>query len=311
MSSDDLKDSDITPWSVYLNRRDLLKAAGIGLTSLAIGGGLSQFRAKDLQGPEPRGTDELGSPINPMAHATGFTNYYDVSLEKSRVKDLAQRIETRPWTLEVGGFVNKPQTFDIDSLMTRFIPQQKVRRMRCVEAWSLVIPWDGFPLKDLLDYVEPTSSARFVRFESKYDPSQFLGQQNQAYPWPYVEALRLDEAMNSLTMMAVGMYGQPMPKENGAPLRLVVPWKYGFKSAKAVVKIELTETPPVTFWNLKDPASYGFYANVNPEVHHPRWSQATEHRLGYSLEKIPTLKYNGYGAEVAHMYEDLDQVKNY
>ncbi|MFA5503921.1 MAG: protein-methionine-sulfoxide reductase catalytic subunit MsrP [Vulcanimicrobiota bacterium] len=298
-------EKDVTPQEVYLKRRALLKAVGIGVISMGLGGLLSQVKSSDTVGIKAGGSDEFGNPVNPMNHATGFTNYYDVSVDKRRVQELAQRIRTDEWTLSVGGAVHKPITYNLDDIAKKFPSRQEICRMRCVEAWSVVLPWDGFPLGDLLNASEPMGSAKFVRFESKLDPTQFVGQLNKAYPWPYFEALRMDEAMHPLCMMAVGMYGQPLPKVNGAPIRLVVPWKYGFKSAKAVIKIELTEEQPQTFWNVTNPAAYGFWANVNPDVHHPNWSQASEYRLGFK-EKIPTLLFNGYGHQVAHMYKGMD-----
>ena len=246
-----------------------------------------------------------------MGHAIEYNNYYDLSPNKAKVQELAEFIQTEPWTLEVGGLVTQPRSFSITDLKSEFGSQQKVCRMRCIEAWSVVLPWDGFLLRDLIDFVKPKPEAKFVRFESKLDPSQFPGQKNRKFPWPYVEALRLDEAMNPLAMMATGMYGQPLAKQSGAPIRLVVPWKYGFKSAKAVVKIELVEEQPATFWNITAPTRYGFYANVNPGVSHPRWSQASEFRLGGPNEKRPTLMFNGYEAQVAHMYEGMDLDQNF
>ena len=311
MSEQNIRSDNVTPASTYFQRRDILKAAGVGLASLGLGGVISTLRSGDQVGPSPEGTDELGNPVNPMVHATGFSNYYDVSIDKNSVPRLAKFIQTDPWTVEVGGLVERPQTFSIEDLVSEFGSQQEIYRLRCVEAWSAVIPWDGFKLRSLLEHVGVNPKAKFVRFESKYDPLQFLGQQNLNYPWPYVEALRLDEALNELTMMALGMYGQPLAKQSGAPIRLIVPWKYGFKSAKAIVKIELTEEKPATFWNVADAPRYGFYANVNPDVDHPNWSQAREFRLGNNHNKVPTLMFNGYGRQVAHLYQGMDLVKDY
>lgn len=325
MESDPPTESDITPKEAYFNRRELLRGLGIGLTSLAVGGIVSEVSHRGNPNPsitpatdstpgsqaQELPKDEFGNQVTSPVHATGWTNYYDVSTDNMQIPKLAQHIQTSPWSVAVGGLVNKPETFSIEQLLSKFSTRQRIYRMRCVEAWGAVIPWDGFVLNELLDHVEPTAEAKWVRFESKFDPTQFLGQQDKTYPWPYLEALRLDEAMNPLTMMVTGMYGQPLAKQSGAPIRLVVPWKYGFKSAKAVVKIDLVAERPVTFWNIADPESYGFYGNVNPNVTHPKWSQTSELRLGTGKERFKTLMFNGYEQYVAHMYKGMDLVENY
>jgi sulfoxide reductase catalytic subunit YedY len=223
---------------------------------------------------------------------------------------MAENFLTSPWTLEVYGLVNRPRTFGVEDLLRLFPQEERIYRLRCVEAWSMVIPWNGFPLASLLREVEPTGNARYVRFETLFDPQQMPGLKQPWYNWPYQEGLRLDEAMHDLTLLATGLYGEPMPAQNGAPIRLVVPWKYGFKSIKSVVKIELVAEQPSTLWSSAAPDEYGFYANVNPHVDHPRWSQATERRIG-ELSRRETLMFNGYAEEVAHLYDGMDLSKYY
>ena len=223
---------------------------------------------------------------------------------------LSQDFVARPWTVDVGGLVNKPKTYDVDGLIQKFQPEERVYRLRCVEAWSMVIPWMGFPLSKLLNEVEPTSKAKYVRFEGLYDTQQYPGQKSPFYPWPYQEGLRLDEAMNDLAILATGLYGGLLSNPNGAPIRLVTPWKYGFKSIKAIVKIELVEEQPATLWSSVSPNEYGFYSNVNPNVSHPRWSQASERRIG-EFARRPTLMFNGYEEQVAYLYEGMDLKKSY
>lgn len=322
--------SEITPESIYLSRRKFMlglgaAAAGAVLSACGIGeapGSTSSTAALTPShstpvGLEPgglapeamSGTDELGGKWTPYEQVTKFNNYYEFSTSKTAVTRLAEKFETDPWTVQVEGLVNVPKTFDLDDLR-RFTQEERVYRMRCVETWSMVIPWQGFPLASLLKAVEPTSKARYVRFETLYDPGQMPGQEDEGYAWPYVEGLRLDEAMHDLTILATGLYGHPLLPQNGAPLRLVVPWKYGFKSIKAVVKIELVEDRPVSLWMSAAPREYGFYANVNPDVAHPRWSQAREQRIGEGdLRK--TLPFNGYAEEVAHLYDGMDLAEFY
>jgi sulfoxide reductase catalytic subunit YedY len=223
---------------------------------------------------------------------------------------MATNFKTSPWQVEVGGLVNNPKTYDIDDLRTKFEEEERIYRLRCVEGWSMVIPWLGFSLAKLLKEVEPTSKANYVRFESIYDPGQMPGQNSIWYTWPYIEGLRLDEAMNDLTLLSTGLYGKQLLAQNGAPLRLVVPWKYGFKSVKAIVKIDLVEEMPVSLWMAAAPQEYGFYANVNPDVPHPRWSQATERRIG-EFGRRSTLPFNGYAEQVAQLYKDMDLRVNY
>ncbi|NJM54425.1 MAG: protein-methionine-sulfoxide reductase catalytic subunit MsrP [Blastocatellia bacterium] len=244
---------------------------------------------------------------NSFKEITNYNNYYEFSTNKSAVAEYAKDFVTRPWTVEVGGMVNKPKTFDIEELL-KIEQEERIYRFRCVEGWSMVIPWVGFPLKKLLDKVEPLGTAKYVAFETYFDKTQMPNWRYAGIDLPYVEGLRLDEASHNLTILATGLYGKQMPNQNGAPIRLVVPWKYGFKSIKSVVKIMLTDVEPPTTWNISIPNEYGFYSNVNPDVSHPRWSQATEQRIGeYTRRK--TLMFNGYGDEVAKLYEGMDLKK--
>jgi len=241
----------------------------------------------------------MGDKLTPFEAITNYTNYYEFTTSKEGVTRLAQNFKASPWRVEVGGLVHKPKTFDIDDLL-KFSQEERIYRLRCVEAWSMVIPWVGFPLAKLLKEVEPMSKARYVRFETLYDPEQMPGQKRGGYNWPYVEGLRMDEAMHDLTLLATGLYGKALLPQNGPPVRLVVPWKYGFKSIKSIVKIDLVEEMPVSLWMDTAPHEYGFYANVNPDVSHPRWSQATERRIG-ETKRRETLLFNGYAEEVAHL----------
>lgn len=304
--------SEITPKSLYLSRRDWLKAMGIVSAAVLLNACVPKQGGRTESGigeTRPAPTDEFGDPANTFEQITNYNNYYEFSTDKQAVNRLSAKFQTRPWTVEVGGLVHKPKVYDIEDLL-RFEQVERVYRLRCVEGWSMVIPWMGFELNKLLKEVEPMASARYVRFVALLDPDQFPGQRSPFYPWPYTEGLRLDEAMHRLTILATGLYGELLPNPNGAPLRLVVPWKYGFKSIKAIVRIELTEEQPATFWNTVAPHEYGFYSNVNPEVDHPRWSQRTERRIGESGRR-PTLMFNGYGEEVAHLYTGMDLRVNY
>ena len=240
---------------------------------------------------------------------TNYNNYYEFTTDKEKVAFLAKDFKTVPWTVEVGGLVHNPKTFDLEDML-KFEQEDRVYRLRCVEAWSMVIPWLGFPLAKLLKEVEPMSTAKYVRFETLYDPEQMPGQKGDWYNWPYVEGLRLDEAMHDLTILSTGLYGKHLLPQNGAPIRLVVPWKYGFKSIKSIVKIDLVEEMPVSLWMSAAPNEYGFYANVNPDVSHPRWSQSSERRIG-ELGRRRTLPFNGYAEEVADLYAGMDLAKFY
>ncbi len=312
-----VRSSEITPKSLYLRRRDFIKAASI-LTGGAL---LAACAPTGGSGPSPSDpasvalykgkTDELGDPLNSYDDITNYNNYYEFSTAKDAVNPLSRNFKSRPWTVEVSGMVSNPKTFGIDDLIKMFPQEDRIYRLRCVEAWSMVIPWQGFPLSKLLNVVQPTSSAKFVRFTTLMDPKQLPAEADTGlYPWPYHEGLRLDEAMNDLAILATGLYGSPLPPPDGAPIRLVVPWKYGFKGIKAIVKIELVDTQPNTFWSDIASNEYGFYANVNPNVPHPRWSQASERRIG-EITMRPTLMFNGYGDKVAYLYQGMDLKANY
>lgn len=247
--------------------------------------------------------------LTPFEAITNYNNFYEFDTSKDGVARAAKGFVTRPWEVAVGGLVNKPRVFDIDELL-KFPLEQRIYRLRCVEGWSMVIPWIGFPLNKLLERVEPTSQARYVAFQTLLDPNRMPNQRTGVLKWPYVEGLRLDEAMHPLTIMATGLYDETLPPQDGAPIRLVVPWKYGFKSIKSVVKITLVADQPPTTWNIQTPYKYGFYSNVNPNVPHPRWSQATERRIG-EFGRRKTLLFNGYAEQVAHLYQGMDLVKNF
>ena len=309
--------SEITPEHIYLSRRKFLKAMGIlGVQGalLAACGRAAAPTPTPTPGPSPTSnpvfptlgteSDELGQAVTSREAAFNYCNYYEFTTNKQGVDELAEDFPTDPWKVEVGGLVNNPQTFDLDDLLA-FEQEERVYRMRCVEAYSMVIPWNGFSLAKLLEVVEPTSQAQYVRFQTIYAPEEMPGQNQMNFPWPYVEGLSLAEAMHDLTILATGCYGRPMPAQKGGPVRLVVPWKYGFKNIKAIVKIDLVEEMPTSMWMAINPSEYGFWANVNPQVDHPRWSQATERRLGEAGRR-ETLLFNGYTEEVADLYPDLD-----
>ncbi len=303
--------SEITPKSLYDSRRDFLKAAGI-MTGAALLAACAPTSSASTSSKDPASvaayagkTDELGAPLNSYDDITNYNNYYEFSENKEAVNPLSVNFKPHPWSVEVSGLVNNPKTFAIENLIKMFPQEDRIYRLRCVEAWSMVIPWQGFPLASLLKVVEPTSAAKYVAFTTLMDENQFPAEGNGFYPWPYHEGLRLDEAMNDLTLLVTGLYGSPLPASDGAPIRLVVPWKYGFKGIKAIVKIELVDTQPTTFWKDIAADEYGFYANVNPNVPHPRWLQNSERRIG-ELSRRPTLMFNGYGDKVASMYEGMD-----
>jgi sulfoxide reductase catalytic subunit YedY len=304
-----VKSSEITPYSQYLSRREFMKAAGVltGAALLAACAPAPTETSVPATPPEdlPTKFDELGDPANSYDDITHYNNYYEFTTDKGGVASLSEILKTNPWSVEVYGLVNKPKTYSIEDLLKNFTQEERIYRLRCVEAWSMVIPWTGFTLASLLKAVEPTSSARYVRFETVYRPEEMPGLRSPFYTWPYQEGLRLDEAMNDLTILATGLYGMPLPNQDGAPIRVVVPWKYGFKSIKAITKIELVAEQPSTLWSDASPNEYGFYSNVNPERSHPRWSQATERRIG-EFGRRQTLMFNGYTEEVADLYKDMD-----
>lgn len=292
------KSDEVTPKALYLNRRQFLKQAAIFSASLTL--------AACVPGGAPSAAPAaLPDDITEKSEALNFNNYYEFSLSKRSVTELAKDFTIEPWQVEVGGLAANPVTYTIPGLIERFGTVERTYRMRCVEGYSMVLPWSGFLLRDLLEEAQPLPEAKFIAFESVLRPEEMPGQISlRSYPWPYREGLRLDEAMHDLTLMATGMYAEPLSRQNGAPLRMVVPWKYGFKSPKAVQRISLTAEQPATLWNTLAPQEYGFLANVNPAVDHPRWSQATELRIGES-ERRPTLLFNGYD-EVASLYEGID-----
>ena len=311
----DIPAAEITPKHLYLNRRNFLLGAGAIAGAAFAGGKIGRIVSppstvlagtKLEASPSSFSTTEKQTPFNDITH---YNNYYEFSTDKYEPADLAKNFNTRPWTIKVEGLVNKPKTFDIDTLLKMHL-EDRIYRMRCVEGWSMVIPWVGFPLSSLLSQVEPNSKAKFVEFTTLYDPKRYPGQQRNVLEWPYVEGLRMDEAMHPLTILAVGLYGETLPNQDGAPIRLVVPWKYGFKGIKAIVKIKLVEHQPTSTWTKAAPNEYGFYSNVNPNVDHPRWSQAKERRIGEFLKR-PTLMFNGYGDQVASLYAGMDLKKNF
>jgi sulfoxide reductase catalytic subunit YedY len=294
----------ITPKPLYLTRRKFLEAAGILTASSILAACLGSDPASP-SGPPTPGTDIMTR----KDLATSFNNFYEFGTSKSSVAERAKDFQMQPWQVEVGGLVRYPRIFSMEELLDNFTQEERIYRMRCVEAWSMVLPWAGFPLAQLLEVVEPLPEAKFVGFQSVYRPEEMPGQVGLEFPWPYLEGLRLDEAQHPLTLLATGLYAEPLTPQNGGPIRLVVPWKYGFKSAKALVKITLQADQPVTFWNAIAPQEYGFYANVNPAVDHPRWSQREERRIG-EIGSRATLLFNGYD-EVTPIYEGMDLKVNF
>jgi sulfoxide reductase catalytic subunit YedY len=309
-----IRSSEITSESNYLDRRSFLQAAGMALAGAALAARVAPASAAAQQGLETvQGPYSSAEAPNSWEDITTYNNFYEFGTSKEDPYEYARDFVTAPWSVKVSGECGKPGTYTFEDIIRPHALQDRIYRHRCVEAWSMVIPWVGFPLADLVQRFEPNSSAKFVRFKTLYDPSQMPGQRRGVLDWPYVEGLTIAEAMNPLTLMVVGLYGKTLPNQNGAPLRLVIPWKYGFKGIKSIVEIEFTERQPRTSWELSAPQEYGFYANVNPQVDHPRWSQAKERRIGSGLfaEKQETLMFNGYGEEVAHLYTGLNLRKYY
>ncbi|HQT29943.1 MAG TPA: protein-methionine-sulfoxide reductase catalytic subunit MsrP [Thiobacillus sp.] len=306
---DTLLPSEITPPEIYRARRRFMQGIGALAAGTALGTMDDAHAGLKLDGVRASAYkfDEARTPFKDV---TTYNNFYEFGTGKGDPAENAGSLRTRPWTLAIEGEVRKPKTWDIDALLKLAPLEERVYRMRCVEGWSMVIPWVGFSLAELLRRAEPTGKARYVEFVSLNDPKQMPGQRTRVLDWPYVEGLRLDEAMHPLTLMAVGLYGEVLPNQNGAPIRLVVPWKYGFKSAKSIVKIRLVEKQPVSSWTKANPEEYGFYSNVNPQVDHPRWSQAKERRIGEFLKR-DTLMFNGYGNQVAQLYRGMDLKKFY
>jgi sulfoxide reductase catalytic subunit YedY len=309
--------SEVTPERVYRSRRDFLTTAAAGAAGLAAGGSLlagCEARPEAAQAslaftPNPKYV--VDDPPNTLEEITSFNNFYEFGSQKDDPARYGHMLKTKPWTVKIDGLVGKPGDYSLDDLVKPHDLEERIYRLRCVEAWSAVIPWVGFPLADLIKRVEPTPAARYVAFTTLLRPREMPGQLTGSLDWPYVEGLRLDEAMHPLTLVTVGLYGKELPNQNGAPLRIIVPWKYGFKSAKSIVRIEFVDTEPPTSWNIANPPEYGFYSNVNPERDHPRWSQKRERRLGTFLQNIPTAKFNGYGGEVAGLYAGMDLLKYY
>ena len=321
----DIKSSEITDQKTYLNRRLFIRGAilagSVGATGLLYRKlnpppAVVEERPKIAGLVKPSSDEAMRSafkvdePLTSFEDITNYNNFYEFSTDKQSVASEARGFVTRPWTVEVGGLVAKPKTFDIDDLLRLAPPEERVYRHRCVEGWSMVVPWAGFPLATLLKQVEPLPKAKYVAFQTLLDPNRMPNQRTGVLEWPYVEGLRLDEAMHPLTILATGLYGGTLPPQDGAPLRLVVPWKYGIKGIKSIVKISLVDDQPPTTWNIAGPGEYGFYSNVNPNVDHPRWSQRTEHRIGEFTSRN-TLMFNGYADQVGHLYQGMDLRVNY
>ncbi|WP_126979053.1 protein-methionine-sulfoxide reductase catalytic subunit MsrP [Frigidibacter oleivorans] len=302
----DLGWSDVTPKSAWLNRRMLMAGAAATAAAAAAGPALAKLDYR----PSPLSTDETP---NSFEEITNYNNYYEFGTGKTDPAENAGQLTTDPWAVEIGGLVERPGSYDLGDILSGVTLEERIYRLRCVEAWSMVIPWIGFPLASLLDRVGVQPGAKYVSFETLTRPEEMPGQRIPILDWPYREGLRIDEAMHPLTILATGLYGEEMPNQNGAPIRLVVPWKYGFKSIKSIVKIDLTGDEPPATWKMMQGSEYGFYANVNPEVDHPRWSQATERKIGGGLfgSRVPTQMFNGYGDQVAALYAGMDLARNY
>ena len=316
----DIRSSEITPKKLYLNRREFIVSAAAAGIGIAASGGSVQAAGK----PAPHGAKLPNIKKSPLSvsnekltswnEITTYNNFYEFGLDKDSPSMLADRLKTAPWKVAVDGEVTKKASYNLEDILKGRTLEERIYRHRCVEAWSMIIPWVGFPLSDFIKQVQPTSKAKYVAFETLADGAQMPGVRVQGFgslDWPYVEGLRMDEAMHPLTILAVGLYDEVIPKQDGAPIRLVVPWKYGFKSIKSIVRISFTEKQPPTAWNKSAPNEYGFYSNVNPTVDHPRWSQATENRIGELFVKRRTLMFNGYGDQVASLYTGMDLKKNY
>jgi len=314
----DIKSSEITPQSVYEERRQFMRSAG-GLLLAATGSTLfgsnllasvnGKYGGKSLDISSRKNLAQ-GEELTPYDKVTTYNNYYEFGTDKYSPAKRAQSLKTDPWLVEVSGHVDKPGHYNLEDILKNNPLEERIYRFRCVETWSMVLPWVGFPLANLIKQMQPTSKAKYVKFSTLYDPENMPGQKRGVLQWPYVEGLRMDEAMHPLTMLVTGLYGEALPKQNGAPLRLIVPWKYGFKSIKSIAKIEFVEQQPVSAWTKSAPREYGFYSNVNPAVRHPRWSQAKERRLG-DFFKRKSLMFNGYEEQVASLYTGMDLTKNF
>ena len=310
----EMREADATPESVYLDRRTLLKSAGFGIMAaagagLAVGEAAAQGVEADpsaaLYPAKQNMRYRLDRPVTAEKEATTYNNFYEFGSHKG-ISGAAQALKLRPWTVSFEGMVEKPMTVDFDTLVKQMPLEERVYRFRCVEAWSMAVPWTGFPMKAMVDFARPLSSARYVVFQTFMDPKIASGQRQSWYPWPYTDGLTIEEATNELAFMATGLYGKPMPKQNGAPIRFITPWKYGFKQVKSVVRVEFTDKRPVGYWEKLQASEYGFWANVNPKVSHPRWSQATERMLGTD-ERVPTLLDTGYEEYVADLYKGMEK----
>jgi sulfoxide reductase catalytic subunit YedY len=307
----DLRDRDVTPEALYLRRREFLALGAAGAAAMLVPGAGRAGEPAGATLPVARHVEKAGGEKQTSWDAiTGYNNFYELGTEKDDPARNAGTLRPRPWSVAIEGEVKRPRTLSLDELLAWFPLEERIYRMRCVEAWSMVIPWVGFPLGDLVRRLEPTSRAKYVAFQTLLDPAQLPGEKRRVLDWPYVEGLRIDEATHPLALLAVGLYGRVLPNQNGAPIRLVVPWKYGFKGIKSIVKIRLQEQQPANTWNVSAPGEYGFYANVNPEVDHPRWSQASERRIGEFFRR-KTLPFNGYADEVAGLYAGMDLRRNY
>jgi len=310
----DIPSSEITPCQVYLDRRRFMAAGALALGAVACN------KVAELASPEPAhaGTKlaftksplSTSEPPNNLRQITTYNNFYEFGTGKGDPAENAGRLRTRPWTVAVEGHVKKPKTLDIDQLLKLAAMEERIYRLRCVEGWSMVIPWNGYSLSEFIKQCEPTAKAKYVQFVTLKDLDQMPGQRSGVLEWPYVEGLRMDEAMHPLTLFCFGLYGEVLPNQNGAPVRVVIPWKYGFKSCKSIVKVRFVEKEPATSWNISAPREYGFYSNVNPNVDHPRWSQKDERRIG-EFRRRPTLMFNGYGDQVASLYAGMDLRKYY
>jgi sulfoxide reductase catalytic subunit YedY len=312
----DIRSSEITDESLYLDRRRFMQAVGgplVGAAAASLLPGLGLAGSAAAQPPlanVKKSGYMVGDTWTPLDDVAGYNNFYEFGVDKEDPARYAGKLKVRPWTVKVDGHVGKPADYAIDDLIDLHQLEERVYRLRCVEGWSMVIPWIGFPLAEVIKKVEPSSRAKYVAFHTLQRPSEMPGQRTDVLEWPYREGLRMDEALHPLTLLAVGLYGKGLPNQNGAPIRLVVPWKYGFKSIKSIVRIGFVEREPPTSWKMSNPREYGFYSNVNPEVDHPRWSQARERRIG-EFFKRPTLMFNGYGDQVASLYAGMDLRKNY
>ncbi len=305
----DIRSSEITPESIYLRRREFMKASGLLGSALLLNPWMTAGASIKI-GDYQKNVITLDEELTPEDDATSYNNFYEFGTGKSDPSKRATKFNTDDWKISVGGACEKPGTYSLEDLIKPFDIEERIYRLRCVEAWSMVIPWLGVPLASIIKSLQPTSKAKYVAFKTLLDPSQMPGQNRSVLQWPYREGLRIDEATNPLALFAVGMYGKTMPNQNGAPVRLVLPWKYGFKSIKSIVSIDFVEQQPQTSWNMSSSREYGFFSNVNPSVNHPRWSQKKERRIG-DIFKRETLMFNGYEEEVAHMYDDMDLKVNF